>query len=201
MRPWFEYPGLWLPDPVDHMIYLVDHALIRHELLGGLQLLTDLRFWTESWDEAQWDELSTRSREFGLFRAIALALALTAWFWNEPMPDSALRRFPAPPDETMVQSQALVLGSFPTLIPHVWRDLSANLPLEWIRYAFEIFLGDPEYRRGLSLRDRALFYLRRPFRLWQHYAPSLWRLLIGKAVERGAWQAYREVNAWLRDSS
>jgi hypothetical protein len=201
LQPWDAHPGLWVPDPVDHAVYLVDHAVLRHELRGGLQLLTDLYFWTSDWTAAQWAACAARSREIGLDRAVGLAMALTAWFWDEPLPDAVRRQFSAPPDDLLARSQALALGALPTFMPHVWRDLPADSPLQWIRYAVETFLGDPEYRRGLPLRDRIRFYLRRPFCLWQHYAPSLWRLLTGKQVERGAWRAHRDVTAWLRGGS
>lgn len=200
LRPWPVYPGLWVPDPVDHIIYLVDHAVIRHKLLGGLQLLTDLRFWTENWNASLWEALVMRSREMGLHRTVALALALTAWFWDEPLPDLVQRWFSSPPDDVLTQSKALAIGSLPTSMPQVSSDLPHERPFHWIRYGVEIFLGNPIYRQSLSLGDRMLFYLRRPFRLLARYAPVVWQHLTGKVVERGAWQAHREVNAWLRGS-
>ncbi len=199
MRKWTSYPGLWVPDPVDHMIYLIDHALIRHELLGGLQLLNDLWFWTKEWGAYKWEVLESRSQQLGLFRAVNLALSLTAWFWDEALSDPAGQRFPTPPSDVLAQSQALALGSFPAFIPHVWRDLAANRPLQWVRYGINTFFGDPEYRKSLSVGNRILFYLRRPLRLWQHYASVLWRLIVGKTTERSAWEAKREVSAWLRE--
>ncbi len=46
--------------------------------------------------------------------------------------------------------------------------------------------------------ERALFYLRRPFRLLKHYGPLGWRLLRGDRESRAALRRQRDLMDWLR---
>lgn len=195
--PWDAAPGLWLPAPVDHLLYNLHHALIHHGLSIGLLPLADVKFWVQDWDAAMWAQLAERATEYDLSRVTGLALALTAWFWDEPWPAIVHTHFPPPPPELVETAQQVISGGLVQKMPQVWRDLPARSPVGLLRYAGLILLGDPETRRELPFRERVLFFLRRPFRLLKNHGPTLWRLARGDTRTRKIWHTQRHLQEWM----
>ncbi len=85
-------------------------------------------------------------------------------------------------------------------MPNLWRDLPGRDLPSLLRYLRLLLVANAEQQRGLTRRQRALYYLRRPFRLLKHYTPALWGLLRRRPGDRAAWEARRDLMAWLRTS-
>lgn len=200
LQPWTSAPGLRVPDPVDHAIYLVHHAVVHHELTLGLLLFADLHFWTQRWEIHAWQQLATKASSVGLRRATGLALALTAWVWDTAWTAEVQQLFPFPSDEVLRAAQYIVIGVDVQKMPGVWRDLTERNARGLLKYLSLILLGDPDTRRALPWKDRARFYLRRPFQLLRNHALTFWRLARGERRTRAAWQMQRQLQQWIRSS-
>ena len=197
LRPWPAFPGLWLPDPVDHALYLIHHAAVHHGFtIGGLPL-ADLKFWTLCWDAVQWDQLAAKAEACDLQRAVGIFLALAAWFWREPWPPEVTARFPLPTPGVLATAQRIVTGELAQKMPFIWRDLSERNLRGVLAYANLVLFGDPALRQGLPLKEKVLFYLRRPFRLLRNHGPTLWRLVRGDRRTRNAWYTQQELQEWM----
>ncbi len=198
LYPMETYPGLWAPHPVDHVLYLIHHALVHHEMEMGVQSLADVRFATQDWTTDDWDALHEKAEGLELERAAELILALCAWFWNAPWP-AAANHFAAPPAALLTEIKETVAGTrSQSRLPHIWRDAPSRDLKGMLLYARTILLGDPEQLRDLPLRQRVRFHTRRPGELLHYHGTSLWRLLKGDPSARAAWHAQRELQAWLR---
>ena len=202
LRPWASFPGLLVPDPVGHWLYLISHALEHHECEMGLLPLADLKFWMDFWTAQEWESLATLAKAGGWERLVGLALALVAWFWQAPWPSEIASRFPEPPEDILNWTQAVTSGEteMESLLPNLWRDLSERSPRGWSAYAQLVLLGDPATRRSVSWHKRLLFYLQRPAYLVRNHGPALWRLLRGQRKSRETWAAQRKLASWLRSS-
>lgn len=195
--PWDAFPGLWLPDPVDHHLYNVHHAIVHHSFNLGLLPLADFKFWTQDWDAALWERLAQRAAEFELAHVVGLALALTAWFWDEPWPDAVAARFSVPPEAVLATMQRVASGELVQKMPHVWRDMPSRSLGGWLRYARLILLGDPATRVEATFKERLLFLLRRPFRLMHNHGATLWRLARGDTHTREVWRTEQQLQEWM----
>lgn len=202
LRPWTSLPGLLVPNPVGHWLYLVSHALEHHECEMGLLPLADLKFWTDIWTAQEWESLATRAKAGGWEQLVGLALALVAWFWQTPWSSEIASRFPEPPEDILRWAQAVTSGEAETesLLPNLWRDLPERSVRGWSAYAQLVLLGDPVTRRNIPWPKRLLFYLRRPVYLVRNHGPALWQLLRGQRKSRETWQAQRKMASWLRSS-
>ncbi len=200
LQPWALVPGLWLPDPVEHALYMVHHAVAHHELTLGLLPFADLKFWTQSWDLYAWQRLAAKSMLVGLHRAVGLALALTAWMWDTAWQAEIQQLFPSPSSEILITARRIVLGEGVQKLPRVWRDLPERNVRGMLRYLNLILLGDPDTRRALPWKERVKFYLHRPFQLVRNHAPTLWRLARGDRRTCQAWQVTRQLQQWMSDS-
>ena len=201
LQRWTAYPGLWRPDPVAHFVYLVHHAVERHELHSGLLHLIDLKFWTAAWTADDWQRAYDLAQAMGHLRMVGLALALLPLAWPGEDPKLPNDLFPVPPENTLTAATRVVLGHEPGLLPHVGRDLHERTLRGWLRYAHLVLLGDPQVRRGLPWMEKVGFYLRRPFRLLKNYVPLFLRLLRGDRSSRDALHRQRDLMAWLRGES
>jgi hypothetical protein len=194
-----SYPGLYTPDPADHLLYLVFHGVVQHELERSVQVLTDLKFWTEGWEDADWAELTAKAKEAGLLRAVGLATALAAWFWDEPQADEISGRFPAPPAALLARSQtAIIAVDERRPLPHVWQHLANRNLTGTLAYLRLVLLGDPSQREWMSARERLGYLLRRPGTLLHNYGATLRRLVKRDPDLRTAWRTQRELQSWLR---
>ncbi len=199
LRPFDPFPGLWIPDPVDHALYLIHHAVVHHALAMGLLHIVDLKFWTQAWGESEWQALETQARVLDLHRATGLALALAAWAWDTPWPAEVQQRFPVPPEAILTTTQRIVTGESVQKLPYVQRDLSERSLRGWIKYASLVLFGDPAVRQTLPRREKFRFYLHRPFQLLSNHGPTLWRLARGDRQTRDAWQVQQSLQTWLDD--
>lgn len=199
LRPFTPFPGLWVPDPVDHALYLIHHAAVNHELTLGLLPFIDLKFWTQLWGEAEWQTMADRARVFDLRRATGLALALAAWVWDTPWPVATRQLFPLPPDEILMTAQRVVTGEHVQKLPRVWHDLPERNLRGLVKYLNLILLGDPVTRQALPPKEKLRFYLHRPFQLLTNHGPTLWRLVRGERRTRDAWRVQKKLQTWLGD--
>lgn len=202
LRPWASFPGLLVPDPVGHWLYLVSHALEHHECEMGLLPLADLKFWTDIWTAQEWESLATLAKAGGWEQLVGLALALVTWFWQDPWPSEIASRFPEPPEDILRWAQAVTSGEVETesRLPNLWRDLPERSVRGWLAYAQLVLLGDPVTRRNLPWHKRLLYHLRRPAYLVRNHGPALWQLLRGQRKSRETWAAQRKLASWLRSS-
>ena len=196
--PWESFPGLSVPTPTQHFLYLIQHALERHELKAGLLALADFKFWIELWAADEWDALVKAAGELNLQRQVGLALTLMSWFWEEPLAQDIVHRYPSPPEELLLKSVEIMLTGGGRLAPHLWRDLPEFTLRGWFAYMRLVLLGNPQVRSMLPLHKKLAFFLLRPLRLLRHYAPIGWRLLSGDSQSRASWQSQRELMRWLR---
>jgi len=199
LQPWAMFPGLWQPDVVDHAAYLIYHEVGVHQLQQGLLSLADIKFWTAEWELAQWQTLQTRVSAYGLERMTGLVLALVAWFWDTPWPESVRMCFPTPDAAMLATAQQMITGELLHTMPNLWRDLPERSLRGWLSYLSIILLGAPAVRRNLTWQQRLTFYLKRPVNLVKNHAPSLWRLFRGDRRARRAWQAQRQLQDWLAE--
>ena len=199
LRPFDPFPGLWVPGPVEHALYLIHHAIVHHALTLGLLHFVDLKFWTQSWGEAEWQALVVQARTFDLHRATGLALALAAWAWDTPWPVEVQQLFPLPPDEILATAQRIVTGENVQKLPRVQRDLTERNLRGVLQYLALVLFGDPATRQALPRKEKIRFYLRRPFQLLSSHGPTLWRLARGEQRTRDAWQAQQRLHVWLDD--
>jgi hypothetical protein len=200
LRPLDSTPGLCAPDPTDHVLYLIHHALIHHELLFGMQPYLDIGFWSAAWSSDAWDAFTTAARTAAMENAVALALALTAWIWQRPLP-IAEAGFREPPPSLLSEAKETVAGTTVTeSLPHVWRDIPPRAQGGLLRYAAVILLGDPAQLRELTPGERLRYHLRRPGELLRNHGASLWQLVRGDPATRAAWRAQRDLQAWLQEA-
>ncbi len=197
--PWVSYPGLYCPDPVDHLLYVVHHAVINHNLMMGLLPLADVKFLTAAWSPERWETLARKAADIDLLPMVGLILALTAWFWQDPWPSQISELFPTPPDEVLRTAQHMALGERVERVPQVWRDVPERNLRGGLAYLGLVLLGDPESRRELSWSEKVRFYVHRPFRLLKNYAPAFWKLLRGDRHVRNVWRAQRQLQEWLNE--
>ncbi len=197
--PWEEFPGLWLPDPAQHWVYLVAHAFVNHGLDTGLLPLADFKYWTAKWDRATWQRCAEIAAERKLSHAAGLALAMSAWFWNEPWAQEISTLFPTPSDSLLETAQNIAGGEMVRKLPRVWRDLDARDWRGWLRYINMVLLGDPAVRVGLSPTEKLLFYLRRPTALIREHGKDVWRLLRRSKSTNDSWHAQQELQTWLAE--
>ncbi|MGC9371657.1 MAG: nucleotidyltransferase family protein, partial [Paracoccaceae bacterium] len=198
LRALAPYPGLQTLSPAAHVLYLVHHGVVHHELLMGLQPYLDIGFWSQGWGSAEWEALRTKTEDTAMENAVGLALALMAWVWDRSLPDGAFG-FRRPPASLLSEAQAAVAGAAAQRLPHIWRDMPAPAQGGALAYARTILLGDPAQLQALSFGERIKFYLRRPIELLRNHGASLWRLLRGDPATRKAWRAQRELQRWLRE--
>lgn len=198
LRPFAAFPGLYVPDPVDHALYVIHHAIVHHVLTLGVLPFVDLKFWTQSWTLSDWQSLSAKAHSAGLPRAVALALALTAWVWEAPWPADVQQLFPPPPDAILTSAQHSVLGEGVQRVPQLWRDVPERSLRGFLKYAGLVLLGDPEMRRALPLGEKLRFYMHRPFQLLTRHGPALWRLVRGERQTRRTWRIQQRLQTWLR---
>jgi hypothetical protein len=201
LQRWTAYPGLWRPDPVAHFVYLVHHAVERHELHSGLLHLIDLKFWTAAWTLDDWQRAYDLAEAMGHLRMVGLALALLPLAWPGDAPALPHDLFPTPPEKTLAAGARAVFGHEPGLLPHLGRDLHERTLRGWLRYARLVLFGDPRVRRGCPWQEQLGFYLRRPFRLLKNYGPLFLRLLRGDQASQEALQRQRDLMAWVRGES
>jgi hypothetical protein len=198
LRPLPLYPGLHAPGPADHVLYLIHHALVHHELLFGIQPYLDIGFWSESWVTDDWTALRSATQDAAMRNAVGLALALTAWLWQRPLPIDDVG-FRQPPLSLLARAEKTVTGTRASQsLPHVWRDIPPRAQGGFLRYAALILYGDPAQLRGLTPKERVGYHLRRPGELLRNHGNSLWRLLRGDPAARATWRAQRELQTWLR---
>ncbi len=198
LKPWGPFQGIWIPDSVEHLLYLTYHLIERHQFAGGGLALADFKFLTEGWGTREWQTLQERAMALGMLRSVELALDLVAWFWPATELTESLACFPSPPDEVLAVSQRMLLGYQSKLLPSVWRDLEGTGCKDWIRYLKKILFGEPQQAQRMSCREKIYFYLHRPGHLLKTYTPAAWALLSGNPESRAAWQAHRELMTWLR---
>ncbi len=199
LRPFAAFPGLWIPDPVDHALYVIHHAIVHHVLTLGFLPCVDLKFWTQSWDLSDWQFLSTKAQAANLHHAVSLALALTTWVWDDPWPAEVQSLFLSPPEAILAGAQRSVLGENVRRVPQLWRDMPERNLRGFLKYAGLVLLGDLEMRRALPFGEKLRFYLHRPFQLLAHHGPTVWRLLRGERRTRQAWRTQQQLQSWLRD--
>jgi hypothetical protein len=200
LRPSRRYPGLHVPHPADHLLYLIFHGIVQHEMERSVQVLTDLKFWTEDWKAEAWAILHEKATEAGLLRAVGLALALAAWFWDAPWPDEVSALFPTPPEPLLARSQAAI--STPDAhgpLPHLWQHVISRDLAGTLAYLRLVLLGDPAQQQWMSAQERLRYFLRRPGTLLRNYGATLRRLLEGDPELRAAWRTQRELQTWLRE--
>jgi len=197
--PLGAYPGLHAPGPADHILYLIHHALVHHELLFGLQPYMDIGFWSQGWNADDWRVLHAATLDAAMGNAVALALALTAWLWQRPLP-GADAGFTQPPDALLSEAKRTVVGqSTGPSLPHVWRDVPPRAQGGLVRYAALILYGDPAQLRELTPKERFTYHLRRPSELLRNHGNVVWRLLRGDPAARAAWRTQRDLQTWLRE--
>ena len=126
-----------------------------------------------------------------------LALALTAWFWDEPWPARVAERFPPPEPRVFDLGKQLVVGELGGRTPRLWRDLPEKSVRGWLRYGWLLLRGNPDALRSLSWSQRLRFYLLRPFSLLKFHGPTLWRLLRGDRRTRATLHAQDTLTDWL----
>jgi hypothetical protein len=194
LRPLPLYPGLHAPGPADHVLYLIHHGLVHHELLFGMQPFLDIGFWSAAWALDEWSAFRAAAREDAMQNAVALAMALTAWLWQRALPIAA-----QPPAPLLARAQETVAGTAVSQsLPHVWRDIPPRAQGGLLRYAALILYGDPAQLRELTPTERVTYHLRRPGELLRNHGTSLWQLLCGDPATRTTWRAQRELQTWLR---
>lgn len=198
-RPSDAYPGLHLPGPHDHVLYLIYHAIIHHDLAMGLQPYADMGFHTQAWTASDWHTLAEMAADLGIERALRLALALTRWFWQAEG-EVTLPNLEPPETEISELAKSVAVGTqAQTWVPHLWRD-SPDYSLAglatWVR---KVLLGDPAQLQAYTRRERLRFHLQRPFKLVQNHGTSIWRLLRGDPAARAAWRTQRDLQTWLRE--
>ena len=199
LRPLSSFPGLCAPGPADHVLYLIHHALVHHELLFGMQPYLDIGFWSAAWTPDDWGALHAATQGAAMENAVGLALALTAWLWQRPLP-IADAGFSHPPESLLARAKEAVAGvTTSQSLPHVWRDIPPRAQGGLLRYAAVILFGDPAQLRELSWRERLRFHLRRPGELFRNHGPAVWQLLRGNPATRAAWSAQRDLQTWLRE--
>jgi hypothetical protein len=192
-----HYPGLLAPHPVDHVLYLVHHALIHHEMQMGLQTLSDLWFWTRGWDGDDWAQLETTAAEAEMARAVGLGMALTRWFWPAPIAEAAA--FPTPSDDVLAAAQAAISGlSAQPRLPNMWRDAPTYSVRGALAYVRTVLWGDTGQLDGLPWREQLAYHIHRPSELLRNHGTSLWQLLTGDPATRAAWRRQRDLQRWLR---
>lgn len=199
IHPFIPFPGLWVPDPVDHALYMIHHAIVHHELVMGFLPFIDLAYWTQSWGEVEWQALAEQARTFDLYRVASLSLSLTAWLSDIVWPRTVQQLFPVPPDDILLAARRIVIGAGTAKLPHLQRDMPERNLRGLLKYLGLILLGDPVTRQALPRSEKIRFYLRRPFQLLSNHGPTLWRLVRGERRTRAAWQVQRRLQAWLRD--
>lgn len=198
MCPWQAAPGLFVLEPVFHALYLVYHQLERHQLSLGVLPLADLYFWTRGWTGVEWATLAKQAAATQLERSVRLALALTAWFWDEPWSTWVSERFPPPEPGVLDLGKQLVVGELGGRTPRLWRDLPEKSVRGWLRYGWLLLRGNPDALRSLSWSQRLRFYLLRPFSLLKFHGPTLWRLLRGDRRTRATLHAQDTLTDWLK---
>ena len=197
--PLEAYPGLHAPGPADHVLYLIHHALVHHELLFGLQPYMDIGFWSEAWTPDDWRALHTATLDAAMENAVALALALTTWLWQRALPGDGAG-FAQPPASLLSEAKWTVAGlSTGPSLPHVWRDVPPRAQGGLVRYAALILYGDPAQLRELTPKERFTYHLRRPGELLRNHGNVVWRLLRGDPATRSAWRTQRDLQTWLRE--
>ncbi len=199
LSPWESFPGLWLPDPVQHWVYLVAHAFVSHGFDIGLLPLADFKFWTASWDAAAWQRCAAAATNRHLSHAVSLALALTEWFWDEPWAEVIRTAFPAPPAALLENTKRILTEPTVRKLPRVWRDLEARDWRSWLRYISIVLFGDPAVRVGLTPTEKLLFFLRRPAAMIRNHGRNVQRLLRRSQNADKNWQAQKEVQTWLAE--
>jgi len=199
-RPWQRFPDLLTLDPVLHALYVIHHLVNHHQLSLGVAPLADLHFWTRSWTGVEWVALANQASARDLTRSVRLALALMAWFWDEPLPTWVVERFPPPEPQLFDLGKQLVLGDLGGRTPRLWRDLPEKNLRGWTAYGWKLLRGNPEALQSLSRRERWLFFLRRPFSLLKFHGPTLWRLLRGDRRIRATLAAQSTLTDWLNNS-
>ncbi len=197
VRPWQGMPELLTLEPVYHALYMVYHQLERHQLSMGALPLADLYFWTRSWTGVEWVALAQRALVHDLTRSMRLALALTAWFWDEPWPEWVTERFPPPEPRVLELGKQLVVGELGGHTPQLWRDLPEKNARGWLAYGWMLLRGNPAVLSTLSWSQRLRFYLSRPFSLVKFHGPTLWRLLRGDRRTRATLAAQNTLMDWL----
>lgn len=197
-RPWQGFPDLLTLDPVSHALYLIHHQVDHHQFSVGLTPLADLYFWTRSWTSVEWTALADRAAAAGLTRSARLALALTAWFWDEPWPAGVLERFPSPDPRVFALGKQLTLGELGGRTPRIWRDLPEKTLHGWLAYGWLLLRGNPAMLKTLPWQQRMLFYLRRPPSLLKFHGLTLFRLLRGDPRTRAKLEAQSTLTDWLR---
>jgi hypothetical protein len=198
LQPWQRYPGLWAPDHVQHFLYLVHHAVWRHELSSGLLHLVDLKFWTATWTDAEWMKAQALAENRGCERMVGLALALLPLTGLVMLTSEPQYLFPSPPQAIVDAAGHVIMGDKPCVMPRLGRDLEDRSVRGWLRYAKLVLLGDPRTRQNLSWPEHLLFYVRRPFRLLKNYAPLFLRLLRRDPQSRRAMERQNDLMTWLR---
>ena len=197
LRPSRTYAGLLCPGSVDHVLYLIHHALIHHALMMGVQPFVDVGLWTQSWASGDWDALQSATAYAEMDNAVGLALALTGWLWDRPQPGG--NRFPQPPDALLSRAKATAAGTASAgRLPHVWRDMPSSEQGGIFCYIRTILLGDPAQLRELSFKERLRYHIQRPGQLFHNHGTSLWQLAKGDPASRAAWRAQRDLQTWLR---
>lgn len=199
MRPFAPFPGLWIPAPVDHALYMIHHAIVHHELTLGFLPFIDLAYWTQSWEEAEWQALVDQAHAFDLHRTVGLSLALMAWVEDIEYPRKAQQLFPVPPDDILEAARRIVIGAGAQKMPHLQRDLPERNLRGLLKYLSLVLFGDPVTRQALPRGEKIRFYLRRPFQLLSNHGPTLWRLMRGERRTRDAWRVQQRLQTWLRD--
>ncbi len=195
--PWPRFPDLLTLDPVLHALYLSHHLINHHQISLGLMPLADLYFWTRSWTGVAWRTLAEQAAARDLTRSVRLALALTAWFWDEPWPAWVQERFLPPEPRLLELGKQLTLGELGGRTPRIWRDLPEKSLRGWFAYVRIVARGNPAMLQRLSRRQRLLFYVRRPFSLLKYHGGTFWRLLRRDRRTREQLAAQETLADWL----
>jgi hypothetical protein len=195
-----RYPGLSVPDPADHVLYLVFHGIVQHSLQRSIQVLADLRFCSSSWVDHDWGRLHDLAKTSGLTHALGLAVALGIWFWNGDWGISKSTALRAPPASVLATAQnAVMWPEADADLPQVWRRFPDSNVVELLRYARTMLTGDPAETQGMSTKRRLVLGAQRPVYLLRTYTGAIWRLLKGEPGIRSAWRAQRDLQNWLRE--
>lgn len=198
LRPAAVHPSLATPSPVDHVLYLVHHAVIHHGLEMGLQGCADVGFWTRNWSSVEWQELDDKAKDLQLSNATSIFLELTEWFWGDGFLSRTTPLLDTPGALWQNAIDTIGQGAASERLPHFWRDLPGHDGRGVPSYLRTVIFGDPAQLRELTPRERLAFYLRRPVELLRNHGPALWQLVYGDPATRTAWHAQRDLQAWLR---
>lgn len=199
LRPIANSPGLYAPNPMDHTLYLLFHGIVQHDLERSVQVLTDVWFWTEHWDEREWHKMRSLAEATEMLYAVGLGIELTAWFWGENRYREARMLFPSPPPSLIAMAQRTLVG-LPSRehLPHIWRRVPDISPRSLLAFVSSMLFGDSAEIHGTTMRGRLSLFGKRTTYLVRNYSLAMWRLLRGDPATRAAWHAQRDLQAWLR---